>query len=63
MKASIKYIDEMKSESLVEINDHNIQFGGSNGDGYCYGHQSFDCIDNLTDDEWRDIQQVRGRKR
>lgn len=37
---------------VIKINDHKIQLGyGSGGDGYCYSHDSFDCIDNLTDEE------------
>jgi len=31
---------------------HEIQFGyGTGGDGFCYPHQSFSCIDHLTEAE------------
>ncbi len=33
----------------IEVGTHSIQFGGADGDGYCYKHQSFDCV--LTDEE------------
>ena len=38
----------MEHETMV-VDDHRIQLGGSEGDGYCYSHQSFDCFENLTD--------------
>lgn len=31
----------------LRTDGHQIQFGGANGDGYCYAHQSFDCLDQL----------------
>lgn len=36
---------------IIEINGHEIQYGGSAGDGFCHSHQSFDCIDNLSSEE------------
>lgn len=30
---------------------HRLQIGGAGGDGFCYTHQSFDCLDNLSDEE------------
>lgn len=33
----------------IDVNGHRIQYGhGTGGDGFCYAHQSFDCVDNLT---------------
>jgi len=48
--ADCKIISSDNTYELIQINDHEIQFGGQ-GDGFCYKHQSFKCIDNLTDDE------------
>lgn len=35
----------------VELGDHYFEFGGM-GDGYCYTHQTFKCLDNLSPAEW-----------
>lgn len=44
---------------LIEINGHKIQFGyGFGGDGYCYSHGSFKCIDNLTDKEKEAVKNI-----
>ena len=32
------------SETMLR-GDCSIQLGGSDGDGYCYTHQTFDCMD------------------
>lgn len=34
-----------------EVGEHEIQTGGQSGDGYCYKHQSFDCVGKLTAEE------------
>lgn len=52
MEAKIVYVDRIDGAELIEVGTHKIQYGyGSGGDGFCYNHQSFDCIDNLTDEE------------
>jgi hypothetical protein len=41
-------------DDLVEIETstgHKLQFGGMDGDGFCYSHQSFDCLGSLTAEE------------
>jgi hypothetical protein len=51
MKAKVLYTYEDGAE-IIECNGHKIQYGyGSGGDGYCSIHESFDCIDNLTEEE------------
>lgn len=59
MKA--KVIDNGNPEygELINVNGHQIQYGGANGDGYCYAHQSFDCLDNLTDEEKEAVKNAR----
>lgn len=49
MKALIKTLSN-GIESVTYVNGHEIQDGGV-GDGYCYGHQSFDCVEKLTVEE------------
>lgn len=44
---------------LIQVRDHRIQFGGSAGDGFCYAHQSFDCVDNLTDEEKKAVREAQ----
>lgn len=44
----------------IEVNGHRIQYGyGTGGDGFCYAHQSFECIDNLTPDEKAAVHDAR----
>lgn len=50
MKA-ITISDSESGGSVVVFVNHEIQYGGSDGDGYCYEHQSFDCILNLSSEE------------
>ncbi len=33
------HTDDVTGAELIEVGDHEIQFGGDNGDGYCYIHQ------------------------
>lgn len=50
--AWVTYRDERDGTKIIKSSTgHEIQYGGANGDGYCYGHQSFDCIDKLTAEE------------
>jgi hypothetical protein len=51
MEAKVVSESDQGEYELVEVNGHKLQFGGRDGDGYCYGHQSFDCQDNLTTEE------------
>lgn len=57
LKATIKVINSMNDISSCEVNGHRFEFGGP-GDGYCYEHQSFDCLDNLTDEEKKAIDEA-----
>lgn len=51
MKSKVLYTYADGAE-VLKIGDHEIQFGyGTGGDGFCYTHQSFDCIENLTEEE------------
>lgn len=58
-KAAITYTGR-NGDVEIKVNGHMIQFGGADGDGYCYAHQSFDCLDNLTTAEWSAINRVIG---
>lgn len=55
MEARVIFEDTSNDATTVEINGHNLQLGGAVGDGYCYEHQSFDCADKLTEEEWKAI--------
>jgi len=57
MKAEISYYDGMNDITEVKLGDHHFGFGGM-GDGYCYGHQSFDCLDNLSEEELKAVQEA-----
>lgn len=46
----IKYTNPIDGAEQIVVGDHDLQCGGP-GDGYCYEHGSFDCMDNLTQDE------------
>jgi hypothetical protein len=50
LKAETVYVNTVDGSEEVKLGDHLFQFGGQ-GDGYCYGHQTFDCLENLTDEE------------
>ncbi len=50
MKAVRTYYDPINDIESIAVNGHNLEFGGV-GSGYCYPHQSFDCLENLTDEE------------
>lgn len=57
VKASIPWM----TDDLYEVRTstgHHIQFGGRDGDGFCYSHQSFDCVSNLTPDENKAIDRA-----
>lgn len=44
---------------MVKVGTHHFQFGGMNGDGYCYPHQTFDCLRDLTPEESRALNEAR----
>lgn len=50
MEATVTYYDPINDVQGIEVGTHYFEFGGQ-GDGYCYKHQSFDCLDNLSDEE------------
>lgn len=50
MKAKVVYFNVFDDVEQIELGEHLLQFGGV-GDAYCYGHNSFDCLDALTNDE------------
>lgn len=58
MRAVSRDSDRTNSiETMFIYNDddsirHHFEFGGQ-GDGYCYHHQSFSCLENVTDEERR----------
>jgi len=59
IRAKVTYIHPVDGSETIECNGHSIQYGhGSGGDGYCYSHQSFDCIENLTKEEQEAIRRA-----
>lgn len=51
------YCDEDGLKEWMLVGDHKIQLGGNDGDGFCYTHQSFKCLENLTDEERDEMAQ------
>lgn len=49
--ATIVFTDRINNIEQIRLGDHLFEFGG-HGDGYCYGHQSFKCLKQLTDAEY-----------
>jgi len=59
MQAKVIHTHPTDGAETIAINGHEIQFGyGSGGDRFCNTHQSFKCIDNLTDEEREAIRQA-----
>ena len=58
MHAKVKYTSDRDGHEVIEVNGHVIQFGGAEGDGFCYGHQSFVCINKLTEEEWSAVRKA-----
>ena len=59
MEAKVIYIDDVDGAETIEVGGHQIQFGyGHGGDGYCYTHGSFKCIENLTNEEKEAIRKA-----
>ena len=60
MKAKVIYTSTIDGTEVIEINGHKIQFGyDRGGDGFCYVHDTFQCIDNLTEEEWYAIKNAK----
>lgn len=57
MKATIRVVSETQDISECVVNGHKFEFGGT-GDGYCYAHQSFECLENLSKTERAAIQEA-----
>lgn len=50
--ATVTSVDDVNGTEMVKTSTgHHLQYGGPAGDGYCYGHQSFDCLARLTREE------------
>jgi len=50
--AEITYVGAIDDTVQVKTSTgHELQYGGYGGDGFCYTHQSFSCIDKLSDEE------------
>lgn len=49
-KAYVVYRNDSSNVEEIMMDNHYFGFGGV-GDGYCYGHQSFDCLGKLSDRE------------
>lgn len=45
--AKVVYYSPSHDVEHIELEEHVLQFGGM-GDGYCYGHESFDCMEELS---------------
>lgn len=45
--ARVTYSDPVTNIEQVAVGQHLFQFGGV-GDGFCYFHQSFRCLAQLT---------------
>jgi hypothetical protein len=55
--ATVTYYDAVNDIEQVALNGHEFQFGGT-GSGYCYTHQSFDCLDQITTAEQEALDRV-----
>lgn len=55
------YVAYEDNNGVTEIiyGEHYFGFGGQ-GDGYCYGHQTFDCVENLTEKDKEIISSAEG---
>jgi len=49
--AKIVSVNRRDGAVVVECNGHRILFGDSGGDGFCFKHRSFKCINDLTEEE------------
>lgn len=41
-------MDTRDHAQMAYFDGHQIEFGATGSSGFCYGHQSFDCIDQVT---------------
>ena len=58
MRANITFVGS-KGDDLISVNGHEIQFGGANGDAYCFAHQSFECAENFSNEEKAAVEEAR----
>lgn len=58
VEAHVVFEDSLDGRADVEIDEHRIQIGGSDSDGYCHSHQSYECLATLTDDQVEAIAQA-----
>lgn len=58
--ATITHVNDRDGAETIKISTgHEIQFGyGDGGDGFCYAHQSFDCVETLTPDEQEAVKRA-----
>ncbi len=60
MDAIVQHVSYIDGAETIECNGHLIQYGyGSGGDGFCYSHQSFNCIEKLTKEECEATKHAR----
>lgn len=55
MMATRVYYDPIKEIEEIIVGEHHISYGADTG-GYCYSHQTFDCV--LTDEEQKAVDEV-----
>lgn len=55
--ATVLFYDVINDIEEIQVGTHKLEFGGV-GDGYCYAHQSFDCLEHLTDEERKALHDV-----
>lgn len=55
--ATIKWTDPVDGSETIVLGTHELHCGGV-GDGYCYAHQSFKCMERLTAEERRELQET-----
>ena len=59
MEAFVEWINDRDGSEIILVGGHRIQFGGANGDGFCYTHNSFACLDELSKEEKEAIQNAK----
>lgn len=58
--AWVTYHDPIYNGTQIRFSTgHEIQYGGAAGDGFCYEHQSFSCVDQLTEEERQAVRDAR----
>jgi hypothetical protein len=59
VKAKVVHHSDLDCSEQVNVNGHELQIGGRDGDGFCYAHQSWTCFDKLTNAEWDAIREAQ----